>query len=68
MQAICDAEGRFLDVSILFGGASSDLIAFEASEIIQKLKIAGFLAPGLHLLGDNAYVNTFFFGNTISQC
>lgn len=59
MQAtICDAEGHFLDVSILFGGASSNLIAFEASEIIQKLQTPGFLAPGLHIIGDNAYVNT----------
>jgi hypothetical protein len=59
MQAVCDADGRFLDVSILFDGGSSDLIAFEASDIIQKLKTEGILAPGLHVIGDNAYFNAF---------
>ncbi|GFH55587.1 hypothetical protein CTEN210_17841 [Chaetoceros tenuissimus] len=60
LQAICDSRKRFLDLSILFGGSSSDLIAFESSPIRQKLEQPGFLADGLCLFGDNAYVNTKF--------
>lgn len=60
MQAVCDHQGRFLDVSIVYGGASSDLLAFEASEIYGKLKNDNLLAPGLCLFGDNACVNSPF--------
>ena len=58
LQAICDSKRRFLDISILFAASSSDLLAFEASSIRSKLAEEGFLAPGLCLFGDNAYVNT----------
>jgi hypothetical protein len=60
LQAICDHKRRFLDVSILFGGSTSDLLAFEASPIRETLAEEGFLAPGLCMFGDNAYVNQFF--------
>jgi hypothetical protein len=33
LQAICDHKRRFLDISVLFGGSTSDLLAFEASDI-----------------------------------
>jgi hypothetical protein len=32
-RAVCDVRGRFLDISITYGGASSDLLAFENSEL-----------------------------------
>lgn len=60
MQAVCDHNSRFLDVSIMYGGASSDLIAFEASTLYDKLEHDNLLAPGLCIFGDNAYVNSHF--------
>lgn len=58
MQAIVDHKGRFIDVSIKHPGATSDYLAFSTSSIIAKLDEPGFLAEGLCLFGDNAYVNT----------
>ena len=55
-QAVSDARGRILDISIKYGGASSDLLAFEASSLYNKLE-DGLLAEDLTLFGDNAYVN-----------
>jgi hypothetical protein len=56
---VCDADGRFLDISILFPGSTADCIAFEGPTLYQRLK-DGLLAPGLSLFGDNAYLNTIF--------
>lgn len=36
-QAISDLRGRILDISIVYGGASSDCLAFEGSDIFQRL-------------------------------
>jgi hypothetical protein len=58
MQAMCDLRGRFLDVSIGHPGSTSDYLSFITSPLRYKLEKPGFLAPGLHLVGDNAYVNT----------
>ena len=60
MQAICNHKKQFTSISILYGAASSDLMAFEVSDIRQKLGQPGFLADGLCLFGDNAYINTKF--------
>lgn len=60
MQAVCDHNSRFLDVSILYGGASSDLVAFEASKIYDDLQNKSLLAPTLCIFGDNAYINSSF--------
>jgi hypothetical protein len=57
MQAVSDKRGRILDMSINYGGASSDCLAFEASDLYQRLE-NGLLANGLVLFGDNAYLNT----------
>ena len=59
-QAICDARGKFLDLSILFPASTSDCLAFERMTIYSKLLQQVFLAPGLCLFGDNAYINSFF--------
>ena len=56
-QALCDVRGRFLDISITYGGSSSDCLAFEASELHKRLE-EGLLADGLVIFGDNAYLNT----------
>ncbi len=57
-QAVSDCRGRILDISIRCPGSSSDLYAFEMSTLYQKLQNENFLAPGLCIFGDNAYVNT----------
>jgi hypothetical protein len=57
MQGTCDARGRFLDVSISHPGTTSDYLAFMTFLLRHKLEEPGFLAPGLVLFGDNAYVN-----------
>ena len=56
-QAVCDAKGRILDISILYPGSTSDCLAFESMSLFQKLE-EGLLAPGLCIFGDNAYLNT----------
>ena len=58
-QAVSDKRGRFLDISIKYGGSSSDCLAFEASDLCRRLE-GGLLHPGLVLFGDNAYINTHY--------
>jgi DDE superfamily endonuclease len=56
-QAVADRRGRFLDISICYGGSSADCLAFEASDLGKRLE-TGLLQPGLTLFGDNAYLNS----------
>lgn len=65
-QAVSDKRGKFLDLSIRYGGASSDCLAFEASELWQRLE-DGLLAPGLVLFGDNAYLNTSYMATPFTN-
>ena len=58
-QAVADKQGRFLDISIKYGGSSADCLAFEASDLFSRLE-DGLLSPGLVLFGDNAYLNSSF--------
>jgi hypothetical protein len=58
-QAVCDVHGRFLDLSITYGGASSDVLAFENSELFKLLE-KGLLLKDLVLFGDNAYLNSSY--------
>jgi hypothetical protein len=60
MQATCDAKYRFLDVAIGHPGSTSDYLSFTTSQLYFKLEQAGFLAPGLALYGDNAYVDASY--------
>ena len=60
LQAICDHKKRFIYISVMYGASASDHIAFEVSDLRQKLSEEGFLAPFLVLFGDNAYINTRF--------
>ncbi len=48
-----------MDISITHGGASSDCIAFEASDLNSCLQ-GGLMKEGLVLFGDNAYHNSSF--------
>jgi hypothetical protein len=58
-QAISDVRGRILDMSIVYGGTSSDCLAFEGSDIYHQLE-RGLLHDDLVLFGDNAYLNSKF--------
>jgi hypothetical protein len=58
MQACCDHQNRFLDVSICHPGATSDYLSFQTSPLKFLLETPNFLAPGLCIYGDNAYTNT----------
>ena len=60
LQAICNHKRRFISIDIRYGASASDHIAFEVSDLRQDLSEEGFLACGLVLFGDNAYVNTVF--------
>jgi DDE superfamily endonuclease len=51
-QAVCDVRGRILDISILYPGSTSDVLAFEGMSLFHRLE-DGILAPGLCLFGDN---------------
>ena len=57
MQAVSDRRGRILDMSINYGGSSSDCLAFEASDLFSRLE-DGLLAENMVLFGDNAYLNS----------
>ena len=60
MQAACDANRKFLNVSIFHPGSTSDYLAFQTSSLKHKLEKDGFLAPGLCLYCDNAYTNSLY--------
>ena len=57
MQAVSDCRGMILDLSINYGGASAEIIAFEASDLYDKLEKGLLHNSRLALFGDNAYVN-----------
>jgi hypothetical protein len=59
LQAVADVKGRFLDVSIMYPGSTSDCLAFEGMELYNRLERGG-LHGDLCLFGDNAYVNTSY--------
>ena len=58
LQAVCDAKRRFADVCAGHPGSASDFGVFKECELRSVLERDGFLAPGLCLYGDCAYVNT----------
>ncbi len=64
-QAVSDARGKFIDISIAYPGSTSDVLAFEGSKLHEKLE-DGILAEGLCLFGDNAYINTKYMATPYS--
>ena len=57
MQGVSDVRGRFLDVTINHPGSTSDYLAWITSGLKHKVEQEGFLAPGLVIYGDNAYIS-----------
>eukprot|EP00804_Cyclotella_cryptica_P001199 CCRYP_017009-RA/>CCRYP_017009-RA protein AED:0.23 eAED:0.35 QI:0/-1/0/1/-1/0/1/0/128 len=49
-HSLCDVRGRFLDLSITYGRASSDVLAFENSELFKLLEKAFFRKILLYLV------------------
>ena len=47
-QVVSDVHGRILEISIVYGGASSDCLAFEASDLFRQLE-GGLLHESLVL-------------------
>lgn len=60
LQGICDAHGRFADIEIGHPATTSDYLSFTTSDIFYKVKEEGYLAEGLCLFGDSAYVNAAY--------
>jgi len=56
-QAVSDVRGRILDISIAYGGSSSDCLAFERSKLFDRCE-NGLMKNGNVIFGDNAYLNT----------
>jgi hypothetical protein len=57
-QAVCDVQGQIIDISITYGGSSSDCLAFESSDLYKRMEDGLLSDTGLVLFGDNAYLNT----------
>ena len=60
LQGLCDSHGRFTNVFIGHPATTSDFLAFSTSPLYHSLKDekANFLAKGLCIYGDSAYVAT----------
>jgi len=58
-QAVSDVNGKILDISIACGGSAADCVAFETSDLYERLS-NGLLKKGRVLFGDNAYLNSLF--------
>ena len=63
-QAVSDCQGRILDISVKYGGSSADCLAFEASNLYNRLE-NGLMKKDADkeryvLFGDNAYLNTSY--------
>ncbi len=63
-QAVSDVHGRILDFLIGLPGTSSDCIAFEGSNLYERLE-GNLLKKGLVLFGDNAYLNTRYMATPL---
>ena len=70
-QAVSDCRGRILDISIKYGGASSDCLAFEASELHSRLENGLMQQDSGNdryvLFGDNAYLNTAYMATPFTN-
>ena len=60
LQAMCDSNRKFLFCNINWPGTTSDHMAWETSKFKHLLEQDGFLAPGLCIFGDNAYINSTY--------
>ena len=61
LQAVCDSDRRFIDLSILNPGSASDYLSFITSELYRSFcSSPEFLKAGLTIYGDNAYINNHY--------
>lgn len=60
LQGTCDADRKFLDVQVHHPASTSDFLSFSTSSLYRKLETKGFLADGLCIYGDSAYVNCLY--------
>jgi hypothetical protein len=73
LMGVCDAECRFLDIDISHPASTSDHLVFSTSLLYHRLNEPNpttgysFLAKGLCLFGDNAYVNTEYMATPYSH-
>ena len=58
MQAACDAHRRFLWISIITPGTTSDYLSYVTADFIKEMKEPGKLLPGHVFVGDNAYIKS----------
>ncbi len=65
-QAVSDVRGKILDISIGYGGSSSDCLAFERSQLFDRCE-AGLMKNGNVLFGDNAYLNTQYMATPFTN-
>ena len=61
LQGCCDSNRRFLDIQLRHPGSTSDFLSFSTSNLYHKLEVPSFLAEGLCIFGDAAYVNNRYF-------
>jgi hypothetical protein len=70
-QVVADCRGRIIDISIKYGGASSDCLAFEASELHTQLENGLMKKDGDNerfvLFSDNAYLNTSYMATPFTN-
>jgi DDE superfamily endonuclease len=60
MQGTVDHHRRFLHIGVWYPASTSDYLAFSTSNLSHKLEKPNFIALGLCLFGNNAYVNTLY--------
>lgn len=58
LQGIVDSDCRFLDICVAHPAKAGDCTVYMTSEIGSKVESETFIAPGLCLFGDQAYVDS----------
>jgi hypothetical protein len=70
-QAVSNCQGRIIYIIIKYGGASSDCMAFESSDLHKRLE-NGLMHQEANnerfkLFGDNAYLNTSYMATLFTN-
>jgi hypothetical protein len=68
MQAVCDADGRFLSVWINHPASTSDFMAFLRSKLYLNLTCPGFLSEGFVILSTKNICFDGLHGYSIQKC
>ena len=67
LQALCDSKRRFLFCGIGFPGSSSNHLAWESCAFKRMVEKEGFLAAGLCIFVDNAYINSTYLATPFTN-